>query len=116
LRAPHRHTPPQTNTKKHWTRTKPKQVRGRKALVLDPALSGPLTLLDTRLGELLSEHGVARLLYLERRRLDDPTYAAAEPRLASLRPIVYVARATLENARLIAWQIKNTPRCGAHWA
>jgi hypothetical protein len=29
-------------------------------LVLDPSVSGPLTLLDPRLGELLTEHGVAR--------------------------------------------------------
>lgn len=36
------------------------QKRGKKVLVLDPSVSGPLTLLDPRLGELLTEHGVAR--------------------------------------------------------
>jgi hypothetical protein len=36
------------------------QKRGKKALVLDPALSGPLTLLDAQLSALLTEHGVAK--------------------------------------------------------
>lgn len=54
---------------------------------------------------------MCRLLYLERRRLDDAAYNQAEPRLVGLRPLVYIARATLDNAQLIAWQIKNTPRC-----
>jgi hypothetical protein len=36
------------------------QKLGKKALILDPAVSGPLTLLDARLSELLSEHGVAK--------------------------------------------------------
>jgi hypothetical protein len=54
-----------------------------------------------------------RLLYLERRRLDDAAYNQGEPRLSGVRPVVYVARATLDNARLIAWQIKATPRWGA---
>ncbi|KAI8464581.1 MAG: Sec1-like protein [Monoraphidium minutum] len=84
--------------------------RGKKALVLDPAVSGPLTLLDAGLSGLLSEHGVAKLLYLERKRLDDASYGQAEPRLLALRPVIYIARATLDNAQLIAWQIKSTPR------
>lgn len=50
------------------------------------------------------------MLYLERRRLDDGTYNSAEPKLSGLRPVMYVARATLDNAALIAWQIKNSPR------
>jgi hypothetical protein len=49
------------------------------------------------------------LLYLERKRLDEPSYNAAEPKLDGLRPVLYVARATLDNAQLIAWQIKNSP-------
>ena len=36
------------------------QKRGKKALVLDPAVSGPLTLLDPALSSLLTEHGVAK--------------------------------------------------------
>lgn len=84
--------------------------RGKKALVLDPAVSGPLTMLDPRLSDLLTEHGVAKLLYLERRRLDDASYNQAEPKLSGVRPVIYIARATLDNAQLIAWQIKNTPR------
>jgi hypothetical protein len=138
------------------------QRRGKKALVLDPSLSGPLTLLDAGLSELLTEHGVAkcvlhaagcaggvpdsrkharthahtysrnhgtctwyphvhptaalrapRLLYLERTRLDDATYNAAEPRLSDLRPVIYVARATLENAQTIAWQVRQSIAAGS---
>lgn len=51
-----------------------------------------------------------RLLYLERKRLDDASYNQSEPRLSAVRPLMYIARATLDNAQLIAWQIKNTPR------
>jgi len=47
-----------------------------------------------------------RLLYLERLRLEDASYQATEPRLSDIRPVIYLARATLENAQLIAWQIK----------
>jgi hypothetical protein len=36
------------------------QRRGKKALVLDPAVSGPLSLLDTGLADLLTEHGVVK--------------------------------------------------------
>lgn len=36
------------------------QKRGKKALVLDPAISGSLTLLDSGLSELLTEHGIAK--------------------------------------------------------
>jgi hypothetical protein len=36
------------------------QRRGRKALLLDPALSGPLSLLDTAITDLLTEHGVVK--------------------------------------------------------
>eukprot|EP00877_Chromochloris_zofingiensis_P013688 jgi/Chrzof1/8573/Cz03g16010.t1 len=84
--------------------------RGKKALLLDPALSGPLTLLDASLSELFTEHGIVKLLYLERKRLDDAIYQSLEPRLSDVRPIIYVVRATLENAQLIAWQIKNSSR------
>jgi hypothetical protein len=49
-----------------------------------------------------------RLLYLERLRLSDASYLAAEPRLSDIRPVIYVARASLENAQLIAWQIKQS--------
>lgn len=36
------------------------QKRGTKALILDPAVSGPLSLLDVSLPELLAEHGVTK--------------------------------------------------------
>lgn len=36
------------------------QKRGTKALVLDPSISGPLTLLEPNLPELLTEHGVIK--------------------------------------------------------
>lgn len=36
------------------------QKRGKKALVLEPSISGPLTLLDAGLSELLTEHGVVK--------------------------------------------------------
>lgn len=51
---------------------------------------------------------VRRLLYLERLRLEDASYMAVEPRLSDIRPVIYLARATLQNAQLIAWQIKNS--------
>eukprot|EP00878_Enallax_costatus_P011003 GHUV01011492.1.p1 GENE.GHUV01011492.1~~GHUV01011492.1.p1 ORF type:complete len:269 (+),score=64.31 GHUV01011492.1:290-1096(+) len=82
--------------------------RGKKALILDPAISGSLQQLDSGLSELFTEHGIVKLLYLERTRLDDTTYNSSEPRLSDIRPIIYIARATLENAQLIAWQIKNS--------
>lgn len=53
-------------------------------------------------------HVWCRLLYLERLRLEDASYMAVEPRLCDIRPVIYLARATLENAQLIAWQIKNS--------
>jgi hypothetical protein len=51
---------------------------------------------------------MCRLLYLERLRLEDASYMAAEPRLSDIVPVIYLARATLENAQLISWQIKNS--------
>lgn len=38
----------------------PVQRHGRKVLVLDPSLTGPLSLLDARISDLLSEHGISR--------------------------------------------------------
>eukprot|EP00883_Tetradesmus_obliquus_P010841 jgi/Sobl393_1/356/SZX60144.1 len=80
--------------------------RGKKALILDPAISGSLTQLDAGLSELFTEHGIVKLLYLERTRLDDSSYNSVEPRLADVKPVIYIARATLDNAQLIAWQVK----------
>jgi hypothetical protein len=53
-------------------------------------------------------HDHHRLLYLQRLRLNDASYLASEPRLSDVRPIIYIARATLENAQLIAWQVKHS--------
>ncbi len=36
------------------------QKRGKKALLIDPSLSGPLSLLDPAMPELLAEHGVVK--------------------------------------------------------
>jgi hypothetical protein len=36
------------------------QKRGKKALILDPSISGALTQLDGGLSELLSEHGIVK--------------------------------------------------------
>jgi hypothetical protein len=36
------------------------QKRGTKVLVLDPLISGPLSLLDSNLPELVAEHGVTK--------------------------------------------------------
>ncbi|KXZ47472.1 hypothetical protein GPECTOR_35g910 [Gonium pectorale] len=89
--------------------------RGKKALVLDPAISGPLGLLDTSLTELLTEHGVVKLLYLDPgKRLDDPAYNAAEPRLADVRNVLYLVRPTLANAQAVAAQVKNRPKSQPH--
>lgn len=88
------------------------QRRGKKALILDPSISGPLSLLDVGLTELFAEHGVVKLLHLERKPLDDVSYSHGEPKLLDLKSFVYVARATLENAQLVASQIKS--HIGSH--
>eukprot|EP00882_Tetradesmus_deserticola_P020678 GHRQ01022342.1.p1 GENE.GHRQ01022342.1~~GHRQ01022342.1.p1 ORF type:complete len:130 (+),score=66.98 GHRQ01022342.1:215-604(+) len=80
--------------------------RGKKALILDPAISGSLTQLDAGLSELFTEHGIVKLLYLEHTLLDDSSYNSVEPRLSDVKPVIYIARATLDNAQLIAWQVK----------
>jgi hypothetical protein len=36
------------------------QKRGKKALILDPAISGSLTQLDAGLSELFTEHGIVK--------------------------------------------------------
>lgn len=82
------------------------QRRGKKALILDPAVSGPLTLLDVSLTDRFAEHGVAKLLHLEpSKSLEDPSYGASEPKLLDLKTFVYIARASLHNAQAIAGQI-----------
>lgn len=40
--------------------SRPPQRRGKKALIVDPSLSGPLSMLDMGLSEMLAEHGVAK--------------------------------------------------------
>ncbi|GLC45083.1 hypothetical protein PLESTM_001684800 [Pleodorina starrii] len=89
--------------------------RGKKALVLDPAISGPLGLLDTSLTDLLTEHGVVKLLYLEPgKRLDDPSYNATEPRLSDVRSVLYLVRPTVANAQAVAAQIKSRNKFELH--
>jgi hypothetical protein len=48
-----------------------------------------------------------RLLHLEARPLDDPLYNTSEPKLSEMRNIIYIARSTVENAQIIAAQIKS---------
>ncbi|PNH08906.1 Vacuolar protein sorting-associated protein 33 [Tetrabaena socialis] len=89
--------------------------RGKKALILDPAISGPLGLLDASLTELLTEHGVVKLLYLEPgKRLDDPAYNASEPRLAEVRSLIYLVRPSVANAQAVAQQVKSRARGEQH--
>jgi hypothetical protein len=49
-----------------------------------------------------------RLVHLEPRPLEDPAYNATEPRLSDARNVVYIARATVENAQVIAAQVKSS--------
>ncbi|EFJ51049.1 hypothetical protein VOLCADRAFT_103690 [Volvox carteri f. nagariensis] len=85
--------------------------RGKKALVLDPAISGPLGLLDTALTDLLKEHGVVKLLYLAPgKRLDDPSYSATEPRLSDVPTVLYLVRTSIANAQAVAAQVKSRPK------
>ncbi|KAG1659726.1 hypothetical protein FOA52_012266 [Chlamydomonas sp. UWO 241] len=79
--------------------------RGTKTLILDPAVSGPLSLLDVSLPELLAEHGVTKLVHLETRDDAEPWYAAG---LASsdTRNVMYIVRATVENTMAVAAQIR----------
>ncbi|GIL47101.1 hypothetical protein Vafri_4014 [Volvox africanus] len=85
--------------------------RGKKALILDPAISGPLSLLDTALTDVLTEHGVVRLLYLEPgKRLDDPSYNTTEQRLSDVPTVMYLVRPSIANAQALAAQVKNRPK------
>ncbi len=51
-----------------------------------------------------------RLQYLEPKQLDDPAYNSGEVRLVDVRGIMYIVRATVENAQLIAAQVKGRPK------
>eukprot|EP00798_Chlamydomonas_sp_ICE-L_P015851 gene15851-21978_t len=89
--------------------------RGKKALILDPSCSGPITLLDGSLSELLAEHGVCKLQYLEAKPLDDPSYNSGDVQLVDVKNIVYIVRATLQNAQLVANHVRGArTRPGAH--
>mmetsp|Transcript_30543 Transcript_30543/g.58825 ORF Transcript_30543/g.58825 Transcript_30543/m.58825 type:complete len:626 (-) Transcript_30543:289-2166(-) len=67
--------------------------RGKKALVLDPKLSGPLSLIAQT--SLLKEHGVENLYYLEREPID-----------TDCKSIVYLVRPRVELMPLIASQVR----------
>lgn len=73
-------------------------VRGKKSLVVDKALSGPLGLIAQP--SLLQDYGVVQLHWIEDGSID---YAASKN-------ILYIARCTAKNAYSIASQIKNAPR------
>jgi hypothetical protein len=92
-----------------------------------------LTLLDANLGEVLAEHGVARMAYFSREPLapggggsggngrttststlvsspppplTDPMYDSGDPPMSSLPTVFYMLRATLANARALAAHIR----------
>uniref|UniRef100_A0A7S0YFR1 Sec1-like protein n=1 Tax=Polytomella parva TaxID=51329 RepID=A0A7S0YFR1_9CHLO len=88
--------------------------RGKKTLVLDSSITGPISLIDTGITELFAEHGVARIIHLEDLRLDDLKYNANEPKVVDIKNVIYIVRATVENSRLIASQIKNVSRPNQH--
>jgi hypothetical protein len=47
-------------------------------------------------------------MYLERLPLNDVSYTASEPPLPTIRPLIYILRTNLDNAALLAWQLKNS--------
>ncbi|KAK6332790.1 hypothetical protein TWF696_002813 [Orbilia brochopaga] len=73
-------------------------VRGKKSLVVDQALAGPLGLIAQF--SLLQDYGVVQLHWIEDNNID---YTASKN-------ILYIARCTAKNAYSIASQIKNAPR------
>ncbi|KAK9915301.1 hypothetical protein WJX75_007269 [Coccomyxa subellipsoidea] len=75
--------------------------RGKKVLVLDPKVSGFLGLLAEV--SLLKEHGIEQLLHLSTEPLGD----------LGVRNVIYLVRASIENAKQIAEQIKETNRVRA---
>ncbi|KAI8902260.1 Sec1-like protein [Globomyces pollinis-pini] len=70
-------------------------VQGKKGLVIDPTVSGPLSLVVDF--NLLKDHGVEKIYHLADGRV--------EPECKSL---IYVTRPTIENVRWVANQIKYT--------
>ena len=48
---------------------------------------------------ILTHHSSFRLIHLEAKPLEDPMYNALEPKLSDARNVVYIARATVENAQ-----------------
>ncbi|EWC45251.1 hypothetical protein DRE_05978 [Drechslerella stenobrocha 248] len=73
-------------------------VRGKKSLVVDKSLSGPLGLIAQF--SLLQDYGVVQLHWVEDNNIDYSTS----------KNILYIARCTAKNAYSIASQIKNAPR------
>ena len=69
------------------------KVRGAKALVLDPSLSGPLGLVAEK--QLLKEHGVEKTYHLR-----------AEPLETDQRAMVFVVRDSIVNMKAIAAQVR----------
>lgn len=52
----------------------------------------------------------ARLQYLEAKALDDVSYNSGDNRLVDARSIIYIVRSSVDNAQMIAQQIKTRPR------
>ncbi|KAI8827289.1 Sec1-like protein [Fimicolochytrium jonesii] len=74
-------------------------VRGKKGLVLDPSLSGPLSLIAEV--SLLKEHGVDKIYHL-----------SAEPFTTDCTNLIYICRPKLEYARWIAAHLQANNKTG----
>ncbi|TPX34829.1 hypothetical protein SmJEL517_g02554 [Synchytrium microbalum] len=74
-------------------------VRGKKALVLDPTLSGPLSLVAEF--SLLTEHGVEKIYHLQGGRLDTES-----------KSVIYICRPRISNMKHIAEHIKAHIKAG----
>ena len=79
-------------------------------MVLDSAISGHLSYLDSSLHDLLTEHGVTKMLRLE----SSASTSIAESASVSggggglIRNIIFLARPTVSNAELVASIIKSS--------
>ncbi|KAI8099584.1 Sec1-like protein [Halteromyces radiatus] len=75
------------------------KVRGKKGLVLDPQLTGPLSLLTEF--KLLKDHGVERIYHLDSSEMDSDCTG-----------MIYICRPKMEYMRYIANHIKHWTRVG----
>eukprot|EP00197_Chlamydomonas_leiostraca_P007999 CAMPEP_0202864156 /NCGR_PEP_ID=MMETSP1391-20130828/4509_1 /ASSEMBLY_ACC=CAM_ASM_000867 /TAXON_ID=1034604 /ORGANISM="Chlamydomonas leiostraca, Strain SAG 11-49" /LENGTH=286 /DNA_ID=CAMNT_0049543869 /DNA_START=559 /DNA_END=1416 /DNA_ORIENTATION=+ len=93
--------------------------RGRKAVIVDPSLTPALTCLDASLPDLLAEHGVARMLYLDDARgIRDMVSGAASGSStdssgqAAVRSVVFLVRPSVACAQLVAEAVRGARSAG----